>query len=209
MNAENAKEQVQGQRPYFDALYAASDDPYVSRERWYEARKRAVLLAALPQARFRRAYEPGCGVGELTLALSQRCDELLASDFSAQAVALARARTQGRPNVQVVRHALPDDWPREAGRFDLIVLSEVGYFLERAAMQRVAECCEASLDADGTLVACDWRPDFAQRSLPTAEVQGILAALGLARLVLHEEDDFVLQVWSRDARSVAQREGIR
>ena len=58
-------------------------------------------------------------------------------------------------------------------------------------------------------MACDWRPDFAQRSLPTAEVHGILAALGLARLALHEEDDFVLQVWTRDARSVAQREGIR
>jgi hypothetical protein len=41
--------QEQGHRPYFDALYAASDDPYASRQRWYEARKRAVLLAALPQ----------------------------------------------------------------------------------------------------------------------------------------------------------------
>ncbi|MFS2056382.1 SAM-dependent methyltransferase, partial [Variovorax sp. CT11-76] len=63
--------------------------------------------------------------------------------------------------------------------------------------------------ADGRLVACDWRPGFAQRSLPAAEVQGILAALGLARLALHEEDDFLLQVWTRDARSVAQCEGIR
>lgn len=197
------------QRPYFDALYAASDDPYASRERWYEARKRAVLLAALPQARYRRVYEPGCGIGELTLALSHRCDRLLASDFSAHAVELARRRTAARPNVQVERHALPADWPREAGPFDLIVLSELGYFLERRDMQRVAECCKDALEADGTLIACDWRPDFAQRALSTTEVHGILAALGLARLALHEEDDFVLQVWARDARSVAQREGIR
>lgn len=199
----------QGQLPYFDTLYAASDDPYVTRERWYEARKRAVLLAALPQARFRRAYEPGCGIGELTLALSHRCDELLASDFSDHAVELARKRTEARPNVQVARHALPGDWPHDAGGFDLIVLSEVGYFLQRRDMQRVADCCNTSLEADGTLVACDWRPDFAQRSLATKDVQGILGELGLARLVLHEEDDFVLQVWTRDARSVAQREGIR
>ena len=38
----------EGQRPYFDALYARSDDPYELRYRWYESRKRDVLLAALP-----------------------------------------------------------------------------------------------------------------------------------------------------------------
>jgi SAM-dependent methyltransferase len=209
VSTDTEQGQGQGQRPYFDALYAASDDPYASRQRWYEARKRAVLLAALPQARFRRAYEPGCGIGELTLALAPRCDALLASDFTAQAVALARERTAPLPHVQVARHTLPADWPHDAGGFDLIVLSEVGYFLQRSDMQRVAECCALSLEDGGTLVACDWRPDFAQRSLATKDVHGILAELGLARLVLHEEDDFVLQLWSRDARSVAQREGIR
>ena len=197
------------QRPYFDALYSASEDPYALRQRWYEARKRALLLAALPQARYRRVYEPGCGIGELTLALSHRCDDLLASDFSAHAVTLARKRTEGRPNVRVEQHVLPADWPREAGRFDLIVLSEMGYFLDRNDMQRLARCCEETLEADGTLVACDWRPDFAQRSLSTSDVHGALAALGLARLALHEEDDFVMQVWTRDTRSVAEREGIR
>jgi SAM-dependent methyltransferase len=197
------------QRPYFDALYSASEDPYALRQRWYEARKRALLLAALPQARYRRVYEPGCGIGELTLALSHRCDQLLASDFSTHAVEIARKRTEGHANVRVARHVLPADWPREDGRFDLIVLSELGYFLDRNDMQRLARCCEETLEADGTLVACDWRPDFAQRSLSTKDVHGALAALGLARLALHEEDDFVLQVWARDGRSVAQREGIR
>jgi SAM-dependent methyltransferase len=197
------------QRPYFDALYSASEDPYALRQRWYEARKRALLLAALPQARYRRVYEPGCGIGELTLALSHRCDQLLASDFSTHAVEIARKRTEGHANVRVARHVLPADWPREDGRFDLIVLSELGYFLDRNDMQRLARCCEETLEADGTLVACDWRPDFAQRSLSTKDVHGALAALGLARLALHEEDDFVLQVWTRDSRSVAEREGIR
>lgn len=199
------------QHGYFESLYAASEDPYAVRTRWYEARKRSLLLAALPRARYRHAFEPGCGLGELTLALAARCDRLLASDFSARAVAIARQRTDGLPHVDVRRQALPDDWPLEPGpgAFDLIVLSEIGYFLDRQAMQRVAACCERTLAADGTLVACDWRPGFAQRSLPTAEVQGILAALGLARLALHEEDDFLLQVWTRDARSVAQCEGIR
>ena len=199
----------EGQRPYFDALYARSDDPYELRYRWYESRKRDVLLAALPQPHYGKAYEPGCGAGELTHALAPRCGRLLASDVSDRAVQIARGRTREWSHVHVERQSLPGDWPHDADPFDLIVLSEVGYFLSRDDMQRVAECCEASLAADGTLVACDWRPGFQQRSLSTDEVHGILGALGLARLVRHEEDDFVLHVWARDGRSVARREGIR
>jgi SAM-dependent methyltransferase len=194
---------------YFDGLYGASDDPYGLRSRWYEERKRALLLAALPQRHYRRAYEPGCGTGELTLALSRRCDEVLASDLSERAVAIARKRTKGLRNVTVEQHTLPDDWPGDTGRFDLIVVSELGYFLDAAAMRDFARCCELSLDVDGTLLSCDWRPDFEERVLPTSEVHAAFTALGLTRLARHEEDDFLLQVWSRDGRSVAQREGIR
>jgi hypothetical protein len=40
-------------------------------------------------------------------------------------------------------------------------------------------------------------------------VHGAFANTGLARTVRHAEDDFLLELWCRDARSVAQREGIR
>ena len=43
---------------YFDAIYA-HDDPFGYRERWYEARKRALLLASLPAQRFGRVWEIG------------------------------------------------------------------------------------------------------------------------------------------------------
>ncbi|MEP6723182.1 MAG: class I SAM-dependent methyltransferase [Variovorax sp.] len=196
-------------KSYFEGLYGANEDPYALRTRWYEQRKRAVLMAALPRARYARACEPGCGAAELTVELAQRCDAVLASDFSEHALAAARRRTAGLPNVQIVQQRLPADWPRDAAPFDLIVLSEVGYFLDAPAMQQLAEDCDASLAAGGTLVACDWRPDFAERALPTAQVHAALAGLGLARLVLHEEADFLLQVWCRAPHSVAQREGIR
>ena len=194
---------------YFDSLYAASDDPYALRSRWYEERKRALLLAALPQRRYQRAFEPGCGAGELTLALSRRCDELLASDFSERAVEITRSRTRDARNVRVEHQGLPEDWPHDAGPFDLIVLSEVGYFLDASAMRALAGCCTHSLAEGGTLVACDWRPDFAERALPTSAVHAALEGIGWTRIVRHEEDDFLLQLWSRDARSVAQRDGIR
>ena len=194
---------------YFDAMYGASDDPYGLRTRWYEERKRNLVLAALPARRYANACEPGCGVGELTLALAPRCNRLLACDLSQQAVAIARNRCAALDQVQVEQRELPAEWPDAEGPFDLIVLSEVGYFLEASAMQALAACCARSLDAAGTIVACDWGPDFAERALSTDAVHAAIDALGLARILRHEEDDFVLQVWSRDARSVAQREGIR
>ncbi|MDM0014620.1 class I SAM-dependent methyltransferase [Variovorax sp. J22P168] len=198
-----------GSDRYFDDLYGASEDPYGLCDRWYERRKRALILAALPQPRYRCAFEPGCGIGAFTLALAGRCDELEASDRSARAVELARQRTAQLPHVHVTRQDLPADWPQGSGRFDLIVVAELGYFLDDAAMQALARCCADSLTDDGTLVACDWRPDFAERKLATDAVHAHLEALAMPRLLRHVEDDFALQVWCRDGRSVAQREAIR
>ncbi|MDM0114042.1 class I SAM-dependent methyltransferase [Variovorax sp. J22R133] len=196
-------------KDYFEGLYGAADDPYGLRNRWYERRKRAVLLASLPCERFASAYEPGCGAAELTAQLALRCDAVLASDFSTHAVAVARRRTEQLANVRVEKHDLPGDWPAAQAPFDLIVLSEVGYFLQADAWQQVAALCAETLAPNGTLVACDWRPDFSERVQPTARVHAALGAIGLHRLVLHAERDFLMQVWSRDPRSVAEREGIR
>jgi SAM-dependent methyltransferase len=198
-----------GRLPYFDRLYGASADPYGVRTRWYEARKRAVLLAALPHPRYARAYEPGCGAGELTAELALRCDDLLASDFSPGALASARERTASLANVRIASHVLPGDWPASEGPFDLVVFSEIGYFLDADAMRAVAQRCDDVLARDGVLVACNWRPDFDARALSTEAVHAALAAIGMARTVHHVEDDFLLDVWCRDPRSVAQREGIR
>lgn len=193
---------------YFDALYRASDDPYELRARWYEVRKRALLLAALPQRHYHRIYEPGCGSGELTAELAPRCDQLLASDKSEFAVEIASKRVRGLRNVRVEQQTLPADWPFAAGPFDLIVLSEVGYFLDQQDMNDVAHACRRSLSDDGTLVACDWRAAFSERVQPTDAVHASLAALGFPLVVRHEEEDFLLQVWMANGRSVARREGI-
>ncbi|MDM0035912.1 class I SAM-dependent methyltransferase [Variovorax sp. J22P271] len=202
-------DRLEGTAPYFDRLYGASDDPYALRVRWYEERKRALILAALPRRRWRHAFEPGCGIGEFTVALSGRCDKVLASDRSLRAVEIARQRTSALGNVRIERQDLPAEWPGGGAAFDLIVLCELGYFLQPEAMRKLAGQCEHSLAGDGTLIACDWRPDFDERVLATDAVHAQLASLGLTRLMRHEEADFLLQAWSRDGRSVAQQEGIR
>ena len=200
---------------YFDQLYRHDADPWLVRARWYEERKRTLLLACLPQQRYRHAYEPGCGNGELTLALAQRCDRLLAADLSEAALQLARQRLldAGQDgNASFARHQLPRDWPRilpGGEKFDLIVISEIAYYLSPDELALLVEHCVASLAPGGNIAACHWRAPFAQRSISTVRVHAAFQdAPGLHRLLRHEEADFLLGVWSNDARSVAQREGF-
>jgi SAM-dependent methyltransferase len=161
----------------------------------------------LPQHRYARACEPGCGAGETTTALALRCDSVVASDASAAAVRQARARVAGAANVRVDQARMPRDWP--AGRFDLVVVSELGYYLSGDELGQLAEACRAALSSGGTLVACHWRrvePDMLQRAQDVhAELQ---RRTGLWPAGHYEDDDFLLDVWSTDARSVAQREGL-
>lgn len=192
---------------YFEALYARSDDPWSFRSRWYEQRKRSLLLASLPRERFACAFEPGCSNGELTVELAQRCDRVIASDSSARAVDLARQRTQAQANVAFRTGRIPEDWP--PGLQDLVVLSEVAYYLDTPALQRLAARTRSSLAVDGVVVACHWRhrvPDYPQGG--DAVHAGLAAALDLPRLARHVEADFLLEVWAADPRSVAQREGL-
>lgn len=193
---------------YFEALYQRSADPWAFRRRWYERRKRNLVLAALPRGFYERVFEPGCGNGELSLRLADRCHELLACDTSERAVKLARRRVARKPNVRFVQARLPQQWPR--GRFDLILFSELGYYLDPTDLQRLVKQARASLTEQGTLLACHWRPAIEGCPLTGDDVHGYLrGALDMPRLLYHEEPDLLLEVWSRDATTVAQREGLR
>lgn len=192
---------------HFDTLFRHSDDPWQFRTRWYEARKRALTLACLPAQRFTQGYEPGCANGELSAALAERCDRLLVSDGAARAVELARDRLAALTHVQVIQAWLPQAWPQQ--RFDLIVISELGYFLDAVALDALADKALDTLQPGGTLLACHWRRPIAGCALDGDAVHRRLEErLGLHRLVQLREADFNLDVWSRDARSVAEREGF-
>jgi SAM-dependent methyltransferase len=193
---------------YFDGLFSGNDDPWAFRQRWYEQRKREITLAALPRAHYRTIFEPGCANGELSAELAGRCDRLLCCDTAAAAVSLARTRLSLFNHAEVRQSRLPADWPNEL--FDLIVLSEVGYYLDTADLVQLIEHAKQSLTADGQLLACHWRPPIDGCPLNARQVHDLLHEhLHLPRLVLHQEADFILELWSREPRSVATLEGLR
>ncbi len=144
---------------YFDGLYALDADPWRLATTEYELRKYATTVAAVP-GRPRRAFEPGCSVGVLTEMLAGRCDELLAQDLSAVAVRTARARVAAHPHVRVEVGRVPADWPD--GTLDLVVLSELLYYLSPEDRSRTVDLALESLAPDGHLLAVHWRHPFAE-----------------------------------------------
>lgn len=193
---------------YFDERYARRDDPWWLAERWYEQRKRALTLGVLPRARFASALEVGCSIGTLSAELATRCDRLLAVDISARAVELARERLAAAAGATAEVMAVPGEWP--SGRFDLVVLSEVGYYLDEPDLAEVVRRSVEGLEADGVLVACHWRHPVADYPLTGDRVHEVIAEVsGLHRLGVYRDDDLVLEVFDAGSSgSVAAREGL-
>jgi len=191
-------------RAHFDDLYERHDDPWGFESRWYEARKRAIVLASLPIKRFRFGLELGCSTGLLTEALADRCYSVLGIDVAQAAVDRARERIPS--NARVEQRDMATDFPH--GDYDLIVLSEVGYYFTSDVLDALLADIEGSLAPDGVLVACHWRHPVEGYLLSGDEVHNRLASRDLQRLLRHEEEDFVLEAFSRNGDSVARRDGL-
>lgn len=188
---------------YFDQMYAANPDPWGFTTRWYEQRKYVMTLAALPAPSYTRVLEVGCSIGVLTAQLARRSTSLTAMDPSAAALATARSRVSDE--VRFVHGAVPQDWPK--GPWDLVVLSEVGYYLDAKDLEQLLDLVDRDLAPDGTVVACHWRhpvPDYPQTG------DAVHAALSRwPRLSRVEEADFLLDVLCpHGVIPVAAREGL-
>lgn len=156
---------------YFDGLYAADSDPWDFESSAYERRKYAHTLAAVGPSR-RRALEVGCSIGVFTEMLAPRCTELLAVDASQHAVDQATQRLGERPSVRVERRELPEELP--AGPWDLIVCSEVLYYLDRDLLTRSLPAIAAELAPGGSLLAVHWRPRTQTYPMQGDEVHDLL-----------------------------------
>lgn len=195
----------------FEPLFAHSPDPWHFEGSWYEKRKARVLLASLPRARYGAVFEPGCASGFLSERLAPRCDRLLAWDGAHQAVQYATKRLKIFAHAHVEQGWVPEQWPE--GRFNLVVLSELLYYLQEADIERIAQCCLATLQEAGpeaAIVACHWLHPFENFPVGGDRVHEILDEhLQLPRVAQWRDADFRLDIWSADALSVAQREGRR
>lgn len=138
-----------------DDLHAEREEPWGAESRWYEQRKRDLALAVLPARRYRHALEVGCSTGVLTSELAARCEAVTALDSSPVAVSRAAKRLRGLPGAHAKVASVPAEWPEDT--FDLIALSEVGYFLSPRDLDALAVRMQASLAPQGCVLLCHWQ----------------------------------------------------
>jgi peptidoglycan/xylan/chitin deacetylase (PgdA/CDA1 family) len=118
----------------------------------YEQEKYQRTLALLPDEPIEQAMEIACAEGVFTSQLAPRVKSLIAVDISERALERARDRCAAHANVRfqyldLVEDAIP-------GQMDLIVCSEVLYFLKDVdELRRIAEKLKSALVPGGRLVA--------------------------------------------------------
>lgn len=187
----------------FDAMYDAGDDPWGFADSFYEARKRDLVLSMLRRPRYGHVLEVGCADGALTAHLAQRAAHVTALDVSGEAV--ARARSRDLPGVTVIHGAAPAAIP--LGTFDVIVLSEVGYFMEPADWLGTLRRCRAALAPGGELVLAHWQHDTRDIPLDGRLVHSQAAAmLDLARTATYLDADVAVDVYGGPT-SIAAEDG--
>jgi SAM-dependent methyltransferase len=183
---------------HFLGMYDAKDDPWDLATKWHDRRKYAVTMASLPRERYRSGYEPGCSVGLLTALLAPRCDDLLAVDCVESAVEQTRAAVREFPQVRVEQAMLPAELP--AGTFDLVVIGDLLYYLSAADLEALLDGLVKRLDEGGDLVSVHFRDRGQGGNYDGFNVHQALAGRdGLDRVVHHEDEWFLLDVFRRRA----------
>jgi SAM-dependent methyltransferase len=158
----------------FERLYHESPDPWGCRTSGYERKKYEATLAALPRRSHGLCLEVGCSIGVFTGLLAARCEHVVAIDFSLGALQLARRQLQGARNVDLLRASFPEETP--PGSWDLIVCSEILYYLEPQALDEAVGWLETQLAYGASALAVSWRGVGREEPLLGDEVHDRLAA---------------------------------
>lgn len=183
---------------HFETMYRNNPDPWGFRTSWYERRKYAITLASLPREHYENVWEPGCSIGVLTRGLAERADRVDASDVSETAVATARLEVP--ENVTIEQVTLPAR-PERVG-YDLVVLSELLYYLPEDDREQVLLDAEAVTAEGADLVVVHWRHHPGDAHAAGADVnEQVRSRPGWHSVVRHEEPDFVLDVLTRSTPS--------
>lgn len=187
---------------YFEAVYKDEADPWNFETSEYEKAKYASTVAALPTAVYQRALEIGCSIGVLTAQLAPRCAEIQAVDIAPRPLEVARQRLKHQTHVWFRQMQVPQEFP--VGRFDLIVVSEVGYYWNYTDLRRSIDCIREALLPGGTLVLVHYTPYVPDYPLTGDEVHDAFTLQLTDAYLVHARrtDRYRLDVWKKNGPPV-------
>ena len=176
-------------------MFRDDPDPWGFHSRWEEFRRQQLCLAILDRQRFRSAFEPGCANGAFTTLLADRCGTLLASDGAPSAVSQAKMTTSTHSNVQICVQEMPLDWP--PGRFELIVLKDFLYYLDKADIAEMAVRALSSIDSDGRVLVAHWLGHADDFETPADQIHAVFAEVfELSPLATFTDETQMIELWS-------------
>ena len=140
---------------YFEKMYRLNSDPWNYAESPYEGQKYDATCAALRSDHYRHGIEIGCSIGALSARLAVRCDRFLAIDLVGKAVEQASTRLADIPGASAMVGQIPYHWPNHT--FDLIVLSEVLYYLTPQEITLLARKIKDTTLPGAECVLVNWR----------------------------------------------------
>lgn len=190
---------------YFEQLYREQGDPWQFATSIYEREKYQHSLDALPQPHYESALEIGCSIGVFTRQLAGRCGALLAVDVSSSALAMAQERCAGLDHVTFALRQIPQQ--TVAGPFDLILLSEVAYYWDRADLRRAAEVIGTAAAPMADLLLVHYTAETDYPLSGDDAVDGLRDDLGEYIQVLRTErrDLYRLDLWRRSGKEFKLR----
>ena len=141
---------------YFNDVYRHNEDPWKFETSPYELAKYEVTIKALANKNYNSAFEIGCSIGVLTQMLAPKCKQLLSVDAAEAPLIKARERLKSYPMVSIQKMAVPNQFPQ--GKFDLVLMSEVGYYLAMPDLIRLQEMILKQLKPGGNLLLVHWTP---------------------------------------------------
>jgi SAM-dependent methyltransferase len=170
---------------HFKQLYEWSPDPWDLAGSPYEAAKYQHTLDMLGDRHFVAGLEVGCSVGVLTRRLALRCNAFLAVDIIEEPLRLARGRCADLTHVRFARVQAPQEWPDEM--FDLVVLSEVLYFLSPCDIEVCAHRVVASTTHNAILLLVNWLGQSDDPSTGHEAADGFIRAVD-GRFRVHQSE---------------------
>ena len=180
----------------FESRYVREGDPWGYRTSEYEQRKYARTLDACGPGPFESALELGGSIGVFSAMLAPRCRSLSTVDFSPTAVRCATAELAPFPHAHAILGPIPAALPD--GLFELVVASEVLYYLEAETLLGTFEALRPRLAQSGRLVAVHWIKTGPERPLSAHEVHAALRGLDWLTSVRSEvHDAYLLDVLER------------
>ena len=183
----------------FEARYRADPDPWGYRSSPYERIKYAATLEACGTGPFTCALELGGSIGVFSARLAPRCDALLTIDFSPSAVRAAQAELAPYPHARAILGRIPEDLP--SGCFDLVVASEVLYYLDEQTLVATLAAIERRLRREARLVCVHWRTPGPERPVSADRVHALLREMPWLRPVINGScDEYLLAALERTLR---------